>query len=344
VRLFQGRKSIVGCDLGHGAVKLVQLAKKARGWKVVHAELHDLSPEAASQTGWPSAQAIQVAMRSPCLAGQSVAVSLQSRPPAVRYLDVPPMPLRDLREALKWEAKKTTSLSLEEVIVDYVAGAPVSGASERKIPVTMVVAERAAVEDEYRQYQRAGLPVKLMDINPLAFYHAAHRVGSDQTGSGCVALVDIGAARMEINVVKQGALRFTRSVPLGGDTLTHSVMQKLGADFGQAETIKREQGLAGNAKIQEVLRPEIDRLVVEIQRSVDYYRAQSRDGALERMFLAGGAPLMPGFVEHVASFFDAKVALFNPFEGMDCSAVKIDLESLAPRFVSSVGLALRGRV
>jgi len=128
---------------------------------------------------------------------------------------------------------------------------------------------------------------------------------------------------------------------LGGATLTHSLIQKVGADFGQAEAIKREQGLTGNAKVQEVLRPEVDRLVVEIQRSVDYYRAQSRDGALERMFLAGGTALMPGFVEHVASFFDAKVSLFNPFEGMDCSAVNIDLEALAPRFVSSLGLALR---
>lgn len=343
MRFFQGRKSIVGCDLGHGAVKLVQLAPADRGWKVVHAELHELSPESRNGEAWPSAQAIQVAQHPAWLVGESVAVSLQSRPPVVRHMDVPPIPPRELREALKWEAKKATSLALEEMVVDYVAGASLGGTPDRKIPVTMVVAERAAVEGEFRQYQQAGLPVKVMDINPLAFYHAAHRLERDQTGSGCVALVDIGTARMEINVVKQGALRFTRSVPLGGEALTQSVIQKLGADFGQAEAIKREQGLTGNAKIQEVLRPEIDRLVVEIQRSIDYYRAQSRDGALEGMFLAGGAPLMPGFVEHVASFFDAKVSLFNPFEGMDCSAVKIDLEPLAPRFVSSVGLALRGR-
>ena len=156
-------------------------------------------------------------------------------------------------------------------------------------------------------------------------------------------MVDIGTARMEINVVKQGMLRFTRGVPLGGETLTQSVIQTLGTDFSQAETIKREQGLTGNAKVKEVLQPVIDRLIVEIQRSVDYYRAQSRDGALERMFLAGGTPLMPGFVEHFASFFDAKVSLFNPFEGMDCSTVNSDLEPLAPRFTSSIGLALRGR-
>ena len=117
----------------------------------------------------------------------------------------------------------------------------------------------------------------------------------------------------------------------------------MGSTFGQAEAIKREQGLSGKAKILEVLGPEVDRLIVEIQRSVDYYRAQSRDGALERMLLAGGTPLMPGFVAYISSFFDAKVALFNPFEGMDYLAVGADLEQIAPRYVSSVGLALRER-
>jgi len=342
VRFFHGRRSIVGCDLGRGAVKLVQLAPKAGGWKVVHAELHELSPEMRDDEAWPSAQAIQMALQRRWLAGESVAVSLQSRPAVVRHIDVPPIPTHELREALRWEAKKATSLGLEEVFVDYLAGAVVKG-PERKMPITMVVAERAAVDGEFRRYQQAGLPVKAMDINPLAFYHAAHRLGRDQTGSGCVALVDIGAGRMDINIAKQGTLRFTRSIPMGGATLTQSLVTRFGIDCTQAEAIKREQGLTGKAKILEVLGPEVDRLVVEIQRSVDYYRAQSHDGTLERVLLAGGTPLMPGFVEHVSSFFDAKVVLFNPFEEMDCGAVGPDLERVAPRYASSVGLALRGR-
>jgi Tfp pilus assembly PilM family ATPase len=81
---------------------------------------------------------------------------------------------------------------------------------------------------------------------------------------------------------------------------------------------------------------------VEIQRSVDYYRAQAHDGALESLWLGGGTSLMPGFAEYVARFFDTKVMLFNPFEGMDCRGARIDLDVLAPRFISSVGLAMGG--
>jgi type IV pilus assembly protein PilM len=168
-------------------------------------------------------------------------------------------------------------------------------------------------------------------------------LGRDQTGTGCVAFVDIGARRMDINVARHGTLRFSRSVPLGGEVLTQSLVRAFGTDASEAEIIKREQGLAGKAKVLEALGPDVDRLVVEIQRSVDYYRAQSHDGALEALWLGGGTSLMPGFVEHVMRFFDTKVARFNPFEGMDCREVRLDLDAVAPRFIAGVGLALGGQ-
>lgn len=339
MRFFGGGTSTVGCDLGRGAVKLVQLVKKSGGWKVVHAQLQELAPELRDDEAWPSPQAIQSAMQHRWVVDRPVAVSLQGRPAVVRHLDLPPIPSHEVSEALRWEAKKVTSLGEGEVIVDYLAGQE----SNSKVPVTMVVAERAGVAREFQQYRRSGLRVAAMETNPVAFYHAVHRLGQDQTGAGCVALVDIGAGRMDINIVKHGTLRFSRNISLGGDALTQSLVEKFGVDVSQAEALKREQGLSGKAKVLEALGPEVDRLIVEIQRSVDYYRAQSHDGALERMLLAGGTPLMPGFVAYISSFFDAKVSLFNPFEGMDCGTAGPDLEPVAPRYASSVGLALRGR-
>jgi type IV pilus assembly protein PilM len=330
----------VGCDLGRSAVKLVQLQRSGRGWSVLQAELRELTPEAREGDQWPSPQAVQAAVECRWTTGEDVAVSLQSRPAIVRHLDLPDIPNRELREALQWEAKKASSQAVEELVVDHLRGPSVKTDQGRMMPVTMIVAEREAVEDEYRRYQRAGLRVKVMDVNACAFYYAAHRLGRDQTGTGCVAFVDIGSGRTDINIVKHRTLRFSRSVPLGGEMLTQTLIRAFGTDPAEAETIKREQGLSGKAKVLEVLGPDVDRLVVEIQRSIDYYRAQSHDGALEALWLGGGTSLMPGFVEYVARFIDSKVARFNPFEGMDCRGVRLDLDALAPRFIASVGLAI----
>lgn len=342
MKFLRGRRSLVGCDLGRSAVKLVQLQRSGSGWSVVQAELRELMPEAHDDDQWPSPQAVQSAAECRWVAGEDVAVSLQSRPAIVRYLDLPDIPSRELREALQWEAKKASSQAVEDLVVDYVRGPAVKSEKGRMVPVTMVVAERGVVEAEFTRYRQTGLCVKVMDINPCAFFHAAHRLGRDQTGTGCAAFVDIGAGRMDINVAKQGTLRFSRTVPLGGEALTQCVARAFGSDPAEAETIKREQGLSGKSKVSEVLGPEVDRLVVEVQRSIDYYRAQSHDGALEALWLGGGTSLLPGFVEYVARFFDTKVARFNPFEGMDCRGVRLDVEAVGPRFISSVGLALGG--
>lgn len=342
VPLPWARRSPVGCDFGHSAVKLVQLKRRGSAWSVVHAELRELTPEARGNEEWPSRQAVQAAAGCRWAQREDIAVSLQSRPAVVRHLSLPVMPQRELRDALQWEAKKASSHAVEELVVDYVNGPPVAAEQGRVMPVTMVVAERRAVEDEFSRYRTTGLRVKVMDVNPLAFYYAAHRLDRDQTGPGCVAFVDIGASRMDINIAKQGALRFSRSVPLGGDALTDSLARVLGIDPAQAEVVKREQGLSGNAKVLEVLGPEVDRLVVEIQRSVDYYRAQSHDGPLEALWVGGGTALTPGFVEYLAKFFDANVRLFNPFEGMDCQGIQLPVETVAPRFIAGVGLAMAG--
>jgi type IV pilus assembly protein PilM len=319
------------------------LERKGSGWSVAHAELRELTSDARDEDQWPSLEAVQAASECGWARGEDVAVSLQGRPATVRYLDLPDMPNRELRDALRWEAKKSSSQAVEDLVVDYVRGPSVKTDQGRSVPVTLVVAERGAVEQEFRLYRQNGLRIKVMDINPCAFYYAAHRLGRDQTGTGCVAFVDIGAGRMDINVAKHGTLRFSRSVQLGGDMLTQGLVRALGTTVPDAETIKREQGLSGKPKVLEVLGPDVDRLVVEIQRSVDYYRAQSHDGALEALWLGGGTSLMPGIVEYVARFFDTKVARFNPFEGVDRGAARLDLDALAPRFISSVGLALGGQ-
>ncbi|MFZ5861698.1 MAG: type IV pilus assembly protein PilM [Nitrospirota bacterium] len=332
----------VGCDFGHSAVKLVQLKRRGGTWSVVRAELRELTPEARADDEWPNRQAMQVASACGWAQREHMTVSVQGRPPLVRHLTVPPMPKRELKEALQWEAKKASSLAVEDLVVDYVNGPEVTTDQGRMMPVTLVVAERGVVESEFARYRAAGLRITVMDVNPLAFYYAAHRLNRDETGPGCVAFVDIGASRMDINVAKHGSLRFSRSVALGGETLTESLARALGIDPSQAEGVKREHGLSGKPKVVEALAPEVDRLVVEIQRSVDYYRAQSHDGPLEALWVGGGAALTPGFVEYLAKFFDAKVGLFDPFEGMDCQGVQSEVQAAAPRFIAGVGLALAG--
>ena len=136
-------------------------------------------------------------------------------------------------------------------------------------------------------------------------------------------------------------------------------------DFGVAEQMKRELGLLSKeglpaarfrlpegqadspggeaaSRLHQVIKEGVDRFVVEVQRSVDYYRAQFHEGAVQRLLLMGGGVLMPGLLEYFSSYFDARVEIDDPFSGIRCGdRFSKNLKAMAPRFASGIGLALR---
>ena len=122
------------------------------------------------------------------------------------------------------------------------------------------------------------------------------------------------------------------------------------------EQIKRQKGLSGapapegapgqakdqDGRLYEIIKAEADRMILETQRSMDYYRAQFREGSVKKIVLMGGACLMPGFQEYFATYFDANVELDDPFAEILCDEAAFgEIRLIAPRFSTAVGLALR---
>ena len=94
--------------------------------------------------------------------------------------------------------------------------------------------------------------------------------------------------------------------------------------------------------MHEIIKAEVDRMVLETQRSMDYYRAQFHEGTINKIILMGGSSLMPGFQEYFATYFDAGVELDDPFAEINCDEAAFEeVRMMAPRFSTGVGLALR---
>jgi len=107
-----------------------------------------------------------------------------------------------------------------------------------------------------------------------------------------------------------------------------------GREVGGSEDYKK--------KVTDSLKPVVDRIILETQRSIDYYKAQFREGVIQKVVLTGGVSLMPGLVEYFSTYFEAEVLIDNPFQNLRCNDAQVrDLILMAPRFSTSVGLALR---
>ena len=352
------KRHLLGLDIGRSAIKVIQLASTRQGLVLKYAGLTDLPPaDRDEQPGQDrdAPLALHDVFKETRLKRQKIAINFSGRSPVVRYLLLPKMPKDELGEAVRWEAKKLIPFPMEDAVLDYLIVGETQERDLQRTEVLLVAAERTAVLNQLDSFKRINLPITAMDINPLALFNTL-RLNYKSDLDENLVFVDIGAGKMDINISKRGVLRFTRNVQLGGDEITQAVIRGLGVEREEAERLIRRQGLSGasapagsaepakdqTVRLNEIIKAEADRMILETQRSMDYYRAQFREGSVKKIVLMGGAGLMPGFQEYFASYFDANVELDDPFAEILCDEKAFgEIRLMAPRFSTAVGLALR---
>lgn len=329
-------KPFWGIDIGSRSIKGVRLGRTRRGVQILDAAMFEFSDDKI-----PLSEGI-AALLGKSLDKARAAVHFSGRmSPEVRTLMLPVMPKNELLEAVRWEARKWSSLPPEEMVVDYLIMAEHLEDAVKQYEIVVVVVERAALEEQLQAISASGLKVTAVDLAATALLNTARLYYEDHLPENLL-YVDIGAQKMEINIVKSGVIRFTRQVAMGGDTITHALSRAATLSLPEAEGKKRKEGIPLDGPTRIAVLEQVDRFIVEIQRSVDYYRAQSRERGIDKILLMGGMPLLPGFLEYFKAFFDAPVELDNAFSKAPWKDPrKSILLDIAPRFSMALGLALR---
>jgi type IV pilus assembly protein PilM len=344
-------------DIGKSAIKVVRLAANRNGLLLAYAgviELPHANGEDRPGQDRDAPLALHDLFQESRLKRQKIAINFNGRSAIIRYLLLPKMPKDELAEAVRWEAKKVIPFAIEDSVLDYLIVGETQERDLKRIEVILVAAERAGVLSQLESFRRVNLPVTAMDVNPLALFNTLKLNYKSDLDENLI-FVDIGGGKMDISISKRGVLRFTRNVQVGGDDITKALMQGLKMEWDEAEQFKRQKGLSDpsvqvtdekdkdrDGRAREIIKSEMDRMILETQRSMDYYRAQFREGSVRKIVLMGGACLMPGFQEYFSSYFDATVKRDDPFSGIQCDEKDFgEIRQLAPRFSSAVGLALR---
>src|SRR5207248_2070731 len=139
---------------------------------------------------------------------------------------------------------------------------------------------------------------------------------------------------------------FTRDISIGGNAYTEAVQKELNLPFESAEQLKKGQFVEGATyeEVMTVLHAMTENVLLEIQKTFDFFKATASTDRIDRILLSGGASLVDGFAAAVAERFNAPVETFDPFRAVAFDAKKLnvnDIEYLMPTAAVAVGLALR---
>ncbi|HNX49711.1 MAG TPA: type IV pilus assembly protein PilM, partial [Thermoanaerobaculaceae bacterium] len=344
--LLGKKKGIVGLDIGSSAIKLVELkAGKGGRYSLLHAGHAPLSPEAIVEgTVMDSSLVVEVAQR---LIGEQgvknpgIGISLSGMSVAIRKIQVPAMSEAELAESIHWEAEQYLPFDVNEVNLDYV----VLGQDADNMEVLLVAAKKDRIADYTGIITQLGKSPALVDVDVFALQNAyEYNYGVPQ--DRVVALVNIGAHIMNVNILAHGQSVFWRDIVFGGNAYTEAIQRELNLTRDQAEAVKSGEQLGDHTPqtILGVLNGVSEDLAAELQKTFEFFYTTSSHDQVEEVVLAGGAAGALNLDGVLRERLGAKIELMNPFREIQYSESQFSPEWLnrhAPAMVVAVGMALR---
>jgi type IV pilus assembly protein PilM len=330
-----------GIDVGNRALKAVKLVRegdqlRVDDFEVIEHEtvLSNAGDNKETLVGNALASFVQ---RHPFRGGQ-VAIGVSGQSSFARFIKLPPVEEKKIPEIVKFEAIQQIPFPLDDVEWSYQL---FQSAESPDVEVGIFAMRKELVNAQLKYYTDFDLNVQVVQMNPLAVYNGLQHDGRFDDGTTMV--IDIGAENTDL-IIADNETIWMRSIPIGGNSFTETLVKAFKLPFNKAEDLKRNSATSKYARqIFQAMRPVFADLVAEIQRSVGFYASVHRDSRIKKILAIGGAFKLPGLQKYLQQNLQLDV------ERLDNIAAAPSSESkLAPTFnenilsiVSAYGLAIQ---
>ncbi len=326
--------SVIGLDIGTTRVRAVEV-QHSRGTPTVVRYAESPVPLGAVRDGEVTERdGVVHALRDLWQRGRfshkDVVLGVGNQRVLVRSLDLPWMPMAQVRASLPFQVQDTLPVPVEDALLDYYPTAEYTGPNGRSLSGLLVAATRDTVNANVSAVESAGLRPRMVDLNAFALVRA-HMQGD--LARSTVALVDIGARITNVVITEQGSPRLVRVLPVGAQNVTDAVAAAVGVPASEAEMIKRQVGVGFGAapELQAVADAvnQVTRTLVESIRNTFVYYASNNPGrAAEVVVLTGGGAYQNGLGQYLSSASRMPVAMGDALSSMNVARTA-DLSAVA---------------
>ena len=343
-------KAIVGLDIGSSAVKAVELKATGKTYRVTAFGSEPIPPDSivdgAIIDGTAVGEAIRRLFDRHPFKSKEVAASLSGNAVIVKKISLPVMTDSELAESIFWEAEQYIPFDIQDVNLDYQILNPGTAAgSSGTMDVLLVAAKKEKIADYTGVISQAGRVPVVVDVDAFALQNA-YELNYGLEPEAVIVLLNAGASAININILSGDQSLFTRDISLGGNAYTEAVQKELNLPFESAEQAKKGNPVEGVRfeDVTPVLHAMTENVLLEIQKTFDFFKATAASDRIDRVLLSGGASRVDGFTQALSDRFGAPVEAFDPFRKIAFDPKKlgvVDAENVLPTAAVAVGLALR---
>ncbi|MBI1961438.1 MAG: pilus assembly protein PilM [Parcubacteria group bacterium] len=385
LNLFKNKTtSFLGIDIGTNSIKLVELESVAGRPRLVTYGMVEIESSIAGNSDSSDVAAdnqkiagtLAALLKKTGARSRTAVAALPNFSVFSSVISLPKLGDKQLAEAVSWEAKKFVPMPIENVVLDWKilneetqeAGVAEAGDAEKgaqqEVPkqlaaqadqnsnlakcktiakILLTAAPRHLVERYVAVFKLAG--VSLLSLETESFALARCLVGNE---AGTILIADVGALTTDVTVVKKGVPVFSRSINVGGGTVTRAIADSMGVATERAEQFKRDTGMArssGGAAgaasgVAKVIQQSFSPVISEMKYTLE--RESAAGTPIEKILLTGGSAFLSSLDSHISESLGVKVFIANPWARVsypkDLGGV---LDQIAPRMGVAVGLAMR---
>ena len=344
---FGKKDHLVGLDIGSRSIKAAEIVETKQGLALKRFGIVDIAHGAIEEGTINDPEAVADSLKqlfkSYNIKESNVAVSIGGYSVIIKKITVQTMDEEKLQETIHFEAEQYIPFDISDVNLDF----QILGESESnpdQMNVFLVAAKKEMVSDYINVVNLAGLNPCIVDVEAFALqnaFEANYDVKDENT-----ALIDIGASKTSLNILKGNSSVFMRDVSLGCGQINQKVMSLIECSFEEAEQLKHgdKPDRLSRDDLKDIISSVVTDWCTEIRRALDFFYSTYPEDQIKRIILSGGGANIAEFRELLAAEASAEVESINPFNNFKIDKKNFDdafIKQIAPQAAISMGLAMR---
>jgi len=348
--LWGPKKPLVGLDIGSSSIKAVVLKISSQGIQLKNLGLIPLHPDtivdgSIMDTGAVSTAILELFAQER-IKLKDVVIAVAGNAVTVKPITLPNMTEDELKDSIKYEAEQYIPSDIEDVnLAHQVISRDTAGGH---MTAVLVAVRKEKIDDYLRPVLQAGLNPVIVDVEGFGLescFEANYEIVPDDV----VALIDLGASVMNINILEGGVHALYRDIVIGGSQYTQTIQRKASISFEEAENIKinpDQNNKLEPSDLNAIFEKVTKQISSNIQSTIDFYVSTSNkpNARIDRIILSGGCSNIPEIDKDLMNLLNIPVEISNPFNNIEFNSKDFDpdyISRIASVYAVSVGLALR---
>lgn len=345
--LFGKKNHLMGLDIGSRTIKIAEVVETKTGSLLKNFSTIDIKPGLIEEGSIKDPETVAEYIRELLKVGKvkerNVAISIGGYSVIVKTINVQTMTEDELIETIHFEAEQYIPFDISDVNLDF----QILGESEHnpnQMSVLLVAAKKEMVNEYINLVQMARLNTCIIDVDAFALQNnfEINYALEDEN----IALIDIGASKTSLNILKGNSSAFMRDVSLGCGQINEKIVAQVDCTLEEAEDIKLHEKteIIAIEDLKEIVSSVVADWCIEIKRALDFFYSTYPEDQIGRIVLSGGGANIVEFQKLLATETSSEVEVINPFKNFLVHNEQFDssyIQKIAPQAAICMGLATR---